>query len=173
MIPVRAVQHTRTDSKPYAAQEAFAPNSTESPEGKRKSNVRLTHAAIAAGLVVVLLLSWWLKPDPRGLGTHEQLMLFPCNFHALTNLPCPFCGMTTAFTHMARGNVGDALLAQPIGAVGFVATVLLLPIAVGGLVTGKDAVGKIRRLPWGRLSTVIVGLFAAAWAFKIAAIWVQ
>ena len=173
MNPAKTVQQNDTSAELFEAQEAFVPDAVCSPTGDRASRVRLNHAAMAAGLVVVLLLSWWLKPDPRGLGTHEQLMLFPCNFHALTRLPCPFCGMTTAFAHMARGQVREALLAQPIGAVGFVACALLLPIAIGGLSTGRDPIGTIMRLPWGRLSKVIVAMLAAAWAFKIALIWVQ
>lgn len=173
MIPAKTVRQSGIGSEPYAAHEAFVSDRDARSVGSKAVSVRLTHAAVAAGLVVVLLLSWWLEPDPRGLGTHEQLMLFRCNFHALTQLPCPFCGMTTAFAHMARGSVREALLAQPMGAAGFVASILLLPIAVGGLVTGKDMVGRIMRLPWGKLSKVVVAMFAAAWAFKIALIWVR
>ena len=173
MIPARATEHIHHDSKPYTVREAFVPDAADATAGNRTMNIRLMHATVAAGLLVVLLLSFWLKPDPRGLGTHEQLMLFPCNFHALTGLPCPFCGMTTAFAHMARGNVREAFLAQPMGAVGFVATMLLLPIAVGGALTGKDTVGRILRLPWGRFSKTIVAMFAVAWVFKIVVMWVR
>lgn len=132
-------------------------------------NSRLAHAAVAAGLAVMLMLAWFLTPDARGIGTHEQLLLLPCNFYRLTELPCPFCGMTTAFAHMARGQVAQALLAQPIGAAGFVACVLLLPVAIGAAVTGKDALRHFTRLLWNaRLSWVLVGMLGAAWAFKIA-----
>jgi len=168
MIPAKISQHAQIDAGVCDAEEAFVPATAGIPSAKRVSNVRLTHAAVAAGLIVVLLLSLWLKPDPRGLGTHEQLMLFPCNFHRATGLPCPFCGMTTAFAHMARGQVGEALLAQPMGAAGFVACVLLLPVAVGGALTGKDPIGRIMQLPWQRLSKVIVALLTCAWVFKIA-----
>ena len=133
------------------------------------STGRLVHAAIAVGLCMTLLLSWWLKPDPRGVGTHEQLLLLPCNFYRLTELPCPFCGMTTAFAHMARGQVAEALLAQPMGAVGFVACLLSLLIVTGAAVTGKDALSHFSRLIWNtRLSWVVGGMLAAAWIFKIA-----
>ncbi len=132
-------------------------------------NGRLAHAAVAAGLAVTLMLAWFLTPDARGMGTHEQLLLLPCNFYRLTELPCPFCGMTTAFALMARGQVAQALLAQPIGAAGFVACVLLLPVAIGAAVTGKDALRHFTGLLWNaRLSWVIVGMLGAAWVFKIA-----
>jgi len=173
MIPAQAAEHTGTESTAYAPQEAFVPDAVEAPAEKQSINPRLIHAAGAAGVLIALLVALWLKPDPRGLGTHEQLMLFPCNFHALTGLPCPFCGMTTAFAHMVRGNVREAVLAQPMGAIGFVATIFVLPLALIGLVTGKDLLGKLMRFPWGRFSKVIVAMFAAAWAFKIIVILVD
>lgn len=48
-------------------------------------------------------LAVYLKPSPRGFGTHEQLGLAPCSFDYLTGLPCPSCGMTTSFSHFVRG----------------------------------------------------------------------
>jgi hypothetical protein len=173
MIPARPAQHSHAGAEQFEAQEAFVPDAVGRPIVNQALNVRLTHAAFAGGLVIVFFLSWWLKPDPRGLGTHEQLMLFPCNFHAVTGIPCPFCGMTTAFAHMARGQVSEALLAQPVGAAGFVACVALLPIAIAGLLAGKDALGAVRRLPWGRLSKALVAMLAASWAFKIAVTFIR
>jgi hypothetical protein len=134
----------------------------------RALSVRLAHAFIAVGLAAALLLSLWLKPDPRGLGTHEQLLLLPCNFYRLTELPCPFCGMTTAFTHMARAELREALIAQPLGALAFVVCVLLLPVAIWAAVRGENAVAAAMRLPWGRLSWAMLALAGAAWLFKIA-----
>jgi len=40
-----------------------------------------------------------------------------CPFRALTGLPCASCGMTHAFVLLARGEVGPALAASPLGAV--------------------------------------------------------
>jgi len=40
-----------------------------------------------------------------------------CPFRAATGLPCASCGMTHAFVHLSRGEVGAALLASPLGAV--------------------------------------------------------
>jgi hypothetical protein len=44
-----------------------------------------------------------------------------CPFRALTGLPCPFCGGTTAASHLGHGDVGGALRASPL-AVGLLAT---------------------------------------------------
>lgn len=165
---MKTASQTEIGSEPYEPHEAFAPERPKRRERNKALMVRIAHGAIAAGLIATLLLSLWLKPDPRGAGTHEQLLILPCNFYSLTGLPCPFCGMTTAFAHMARGQTLEALLAQPVGALGFVVCLLLLPVAVGAAISGKDAAGAVMRLPWGRLSWIIVGMLAAAWIFKLA-----
>jgi hypothetical protein len=130
---------------------------------------RLAHAAVAVGLAATLMLAWFLTPDPRGVGTHEQLLLLPCNFYRLTELPCPFCGMTTAFAHMAHGQAVEALLVQPMGAAGFVVCLLALMVVTGAAVAGKDALSHFSRLLWNtRISWAIGALLAASWIFKIA-----
>jgi hypothetical protein len=142
------------------------------PDTSHRANktlvVRTAHSCAVLGLAAILLLSLWFKPDPRGLGTHEQLWLRPCSSYALTGLPCPFCGMTTAFAHMARGEIRDAALAQPAGALGFIACVALLPIAIGAAISGKNAIGAATKLPWGKLSWIFGVMMAASWLFKIA-----
>lgn len=129
--------------------------------------IRLAHAFVAVGLVATLLLAFWLEPDPRGLGTHQQLFLLPCNFYALTGLPCPFCGTTTAFAYMARGEVRDAFLAQPMGVLGFAACVMLLPLAIGAAISGKNLMGVLTRLPWEKLSWLLGTFILTSWLFKL------
>ncbi len=140
---------------------------TEALLKNRALLIRTINVSVAVGLLGVLLLSRWLQPDPRGFGTHEQLYLQPCNFHALTGLPCPSCGMTTAFAHMARGEVLQAFKAQPMGALLFVSSVLLLPISLWETFRGKFFFEKFLRLPWGRLSWVLAALFALSWIYKL------
>lgn len=71
---------------------------------------------VASGAsLAVLCLARALHPDPRGFGTHEQLGLPPCGFLSLTHWPCPGCGLTTAFSCMARGDVLSALRANAFG----------------------------------------------------------
>lgn len=75
--------------------------------------------ALALGLLSLLAVAALLKPDPRGLGTHQQFGLPPCTFRFLFGRACPSCGMTTAWAHVVRGqligalkaNVGGTLLA--------------------------------------------------------------
>ena len=56
-----------------------------------------------------------LVPDPRGLGTHQQLGLPPCTFRVLFGRPCPACGMTTAWANVLRGRLPPALRANVTG----------------------------------------------------------
>jgi hypothetical protein len=74
---------------------------------------------VGGGLLALLATAAWLEPDPRGIGTHQQLGLPPCTFQKMFNRPCPSCGMTTAWSHFVRGhllssveaNLGGTLLA--------------------------------------------------------------
>jgi len=43
---------------------------------------------------------------------HTGLTL-PCPLRTLTGVPCPMCGMTTAATRLAAGQLGAALAANP------------------------------------------------------------
>lgn len=129
---------------------------------------RLVQLALAGAAWVVLLLAISLEPASDGLGTHEQLGLAPCTFHALTGKPCPGCGLTTAFTHMAHGQVVDAVIVQPFGAVLFVLTALG---AIGLAVTG--VLGRSWNLVLYRINVPVwlyglIVLWLAAWLFKMA-----
>lgn len=94
----------------------------------RQGGERLTLAGIALFCVLVMVAAALLRPDPRGFGTHEQLGLLPCGFKRMTGLPCPTCGMTTAFAWTVRGEFGAAWQTQPFG----MALALLTPL-VGGV----------------------------------------
>ena len=43
----------------------------------------------------ILVVAAFLKPSPKGLGTHTQLGQNTCGFYERTDYPCPTCGMTT------------------------------------------------------------------------------
>jgi hypothetical protein len=69
--------------------------------------------------LLVLTTSFFLRPDPRGFGTHEQLFLPPCPFYWLTHIPCPSCGLTTSFCYLAQGNLIKAFQTHPMGPILF------------------------------------------------------
>jgi len=111
-----------------------------------------------------------LSPDPAGHGTHKQLGLGTCSILSATGVPCPVCGMTTSFSHMAHLDPLGSLAAQPFGTALFLLTLAVAVLSVAELArpTGR----------WARLWTwtldherVIAGaLFAGlglGWIFKV------
>jgi hypothetical protein len=85
------------------------------PFGKAAAADRAYWAILGGVALSVLALSRALTPDARGFGTHGQLGLPPCGFLFLTGLPCPACGLTTCFAHMARAEFGRALQVNALG----------------------------------------------------------
>ncbi|MFO0644803.1 MAG: DUF2752 domain-containing protein [Polyangiales bacterium] len=84
---------------------------------------RLFWLIAGLGSWAVLIVSAWLRPDPRGFGSHQQLGLPPCTFEAMTRVPCPGCGLTTSFANMAHGHVLRAFGAHLMGPLLFLLTV--------------------------------------------------
>jgi hypothetical protein len=116
---------------------------------------------------LVLAVAAWVHPDSRGYNTHTQLGLSPCAMPAVTGMPCPTCGMTTAFAHMARGHVIAAVQTQAFGAALFVATAAAAIVATMQAVFAADLLGRARarvRIWW--LYAVLAAFFAA-WVLKI------
>lgn len=105
-------------------------------------------------------LSFWVQPDPRGYGTHSRLILLPCFFRVATGLPCPFCGMTTGFAEMARGQATAAFRHNVMAPPGFVLAILTALVGLWGLLTGRDWLPARGRNPvlWPRVALVIIGL---------------
>jgi len=129
---------------------------------------RIAHVVLAATAWIALGVAWMLEPSPEGLGTHEQLGMAPCGFYRMFGIPCPTCGMTTAFACLAHGDVAGALVAQPFALVLFALTVTSAVTLTWSLIRGRSLLPKLYspKVPW-----VIHGfllLWLASWAFKIA-----
>lgn len=125
--------------------------------------------ALALACAALLGVAAWLNPSPNGVGTHEALGLPPCGWVVAMNLPCPTCGMTTAFSQAAHGNLLTSMLCQPMGALLAVMTATTLVVSAYVAATGS-AVGKIlvqRFTP--RFFLVMAVLAVAAWGYKILA----
>jgi len=101
---------------------------------QQRRNLRLAALAWTLVLGSVLLVSRLLTPDPRGYGTHEHLLLPPCFFRLITHVPCPFCGMTTGFAWMARGNAAASLRANPGAPLLFAVTCIGFVLSLNALV---------------------------------------
>ncbi|MES1242806.1 MAG: DUF2752 domain-containing protein [Acidobacteriota bacterium] len=108
-----------------------------------------------AGLAALALLHVWIPdPDPaRAL----------CPSRRFLGIPCPGCGLTRAFAHLAKGEWSAALIAHPL------APVLAVEAFAGWLVWGT---GLRRPLPrWDWIGPVTIGNLAvlcALWLGRLA-----
>ncbi|NLE48739.1 MAG: DUF2752 domain-containing protein [Sandaracinaceae bacterium] len=105
---------------------------------------------LAALGIATLLIAHALEPSPAGLGTHEALGLPPCGSRALFSLPCPGCGLTTAFSHLMRFELSAAVRANPAGVYLFVVNLILIALGALGALRGycfkTVAASRITRL---------------------------
>ena len=118
------------------------------------------------GLLTVAAL---LTPDPSGAGTHTQLSQPACTALLVWGVPCPTCGMTTAFAHTVRGQWVAAWRAQPAGWLAAVATAALAAVSATTVVTGRRWVVNWYRVAPGRVVAPVVLIVLAAWAYRIGA----
>jgi Protein of unknown function (DUF2752) len=94
-------------------------------------------------------------------------LTLPCPLRTLTGVPCPACGLTTAATSLAAGDLHQALAANPfvlvLAGLTAVMAVLLAARAVGlAAPPAPWPVGRRRLAGWA------AGLLAAAsWLFEL------
>jgi hypothetical protein len=124
-------------------------------------------AVVAVIALTLLILSARLHPSPDGHGTHSQLGLPPCGWVIMFNKPCPTCGMTTSFAHLAHGQVLESLRAQPAGTVLAVATAAAFWIALHAALTASRAPIMFIRLLKPRFLWILAGFWLASWVYKI------
>ena len=82
-------------------------------------------AAIAAVFAVALVSGAALHLAGVDLAARGVPLLF-CPFRALTDLPCPGCGMTRAFLHLGQLRVAEAVAANALAPVLALAMLLRL-----------------------------------------------
>ncbi len=125
--------------------------------------------ALGVGLVATTLLglALFLNPAPDGVGTHQQLGLPTCGWILAADVPCPTCGMTTAWSHTVRGELTSAFVAQPFGMLlAFTAVV----VAIGGLVTASTGYSFrwiLYRFSPTKVIILLASLAILSWVFKI------
>lgn len=132
-------------------------------------SVRGAAALLLASCAGVLAVAVWVKPDPRGFGTHEQLFHGPCGMLLVSGYPCPTCGMTTAFSHTVRGQWWSAIRVQPAGFLFCLATAALGVISAMTIVRGRWPDLGLWRWPPLTLIVAFLVVFFGAWAYKVAA----
>ncbi len=131
---------------------------------------RLISLALGLPSWTVLGIAVWLEPETKGFGTHQQLGLGGCTMLTLTGYPCPMCGMTTTFTHMAHLQPIQAMSTQPFGVVLFLGTLATALLALTELVRPRGRWSVVWR--WveryeARIALGLLGGLVAGWIFKI------
>ena len=116
---------------------------------------------------MLLGIARWLKPDPRGFGTHTQLGLAPCAFAFLTGHPCPTCGMTTSFAWFVRGRLDRSWGANPAGILLAPTCVVLIPWLVAGAIMGRPIGFRTLEQPMVGLAVIIVALSLFFWTVRL------
>ena len=128
---------------------------------------RILALAAATLFLLVLLLPRLLTPALQGVGTHHQLGLKPCSALVYLGIPCPGCGGTTSFAHMARGNLPRALRANVFG------SLLYLFLALWSVdLTLLFLFGHAKLTPWLLENALLaikiaLGLLVFGWLVKM------
>lgn len=129
--------------------------------------LRLVYCGLGIGMLALLVVARLLQPSPEGLGTHQQLFdLPPCGFIMFLGLPCPSCGMTTAWAHFTRGHLIQAWHAN---AGGMLLALFALPIGIWLVRSGWRGRWWLRNPNTLILAAMLATIIAAAliqWAIR-------
>jgi len=139
----------------------------QSEQKEISGQLRLVLGAIGLGLVCLFVVAAILKPSPCEIGTHQELGLPPCSFLVLFGVPCPTCGMTTAWACLMHGDLSGAFRAN----IGGVLLAVLAMVAVAWLMTSAVRGRWLGWKPNGKavayVSTVIVAITLVQWGFRL------
>jgi hypothetical protein len=112
-----------------------------------------------------LAMAAWLRPNPAGLGTHQQLGLPPCSIRMVWGIRCPACGMTTSWSHFVRGEMISSLRANLAGALLAILVSVAVVVLVSGCWTGRTpGRGWLVAAAWGMI--LILTIAVADWAWR-------
>jgi hypothetical protein len=125
--------------------------------------------ACASGLLALLVVARCLVPDPegRGFGTHQQLGLPPCTFYVVTGWRCPTCGMTTAWSHVVRGQWRRAVRASACGTLSALLAALSIPYLVLSAVRRQWVVVRPSSRHVLRLGMGMVAIMMLEWVLRL------
>ncbi len=138
----------------------------DDPADRRRRRLAALFVALFSG--ALLAVAWSLSPAKEGIGTHRALGLPECSWPARFGVPCPSCGMTTAFAHATKGELLASVRAQPMGALLALATGMAFVGSLWTLATGRS-VWPVYERAWNARGAWILGLLALlAWGYKAA-----
>jgi hypothetical protein len=128
---------------------------------------RLAALAVTTAAAAVLFVAAMLTPAAAGLGTHRQLRLPSCGWIAIFDLPCPTCGMTTAFAHAADGDFLASFRAQPMGFALALATTMTFLVGASITLTGSRLASVFSRFFSRRAAWLFAAGYLVAWVYKM------
>jgi hypothetical protein len=134
---------------------------------------RIAWAIFFSIATAVVATAAMLTPSPLGHGTHTQLGLPPCGFLSFTGVPCPGCGLTTAFSHMVRLEVVGAARANAFGVPLFLVTFFSIPVSAAGLVRGWGVLDTLDRMRFERVAVLLALSSIVTWGMRLVAIAVH
>jgi len=129
--------------------------------------LRIFYVALGLVLVGLLTTAAWLRPDPKGFGTHRQLGLGECTFMGFTGRPCPSCGMTTSWSNTLRGRWPTALRGNAGGTMLALASLLAAPWLIVSGVRGKWTWVRPHEYVLIGIALTIVAVTLAQWAWRM------
>ena len=146
--------------------------STSSPVATRQrahlsTRERLVVAALSLCAITLLSVAAWLQPASAGMGTHTQLGIPACSWPATVGLPCPSCGMTTAFALAADGRFLDSLRAQPMGFLLAIVTAGFAVVSSYAALTGSRMLSAITDKIGGRFWWFFGAAILLSWGYKM------
>jgi hypothetical protein len=129
--------------------------------------VRVALIAVALGMLAVLAVAISLRPSERGFGTHEQLGMPPCAVQLTFGIRCPSCGMTTAWSHMVRGQIVRAFAANVGGALSCIVVVICVPYFLVSGLRGRWIVRPPTDWALATMCTVFVVVTLIDWLLRL------
>jgi hypothetical protein len=130
---------------------------------------RVVAVLIAVGAATPLAIAATLSPAVQGHGTHEALGLPACGWAVMAGVPCPSCGMTTAFSWAVRGDLLQSAWVQPMGFVLALAAAMTVLAALWAAITGAAVQRPIAAIVMNNwVGWSLLGLLIGAWAWKMA-----
>jgi hypothetical protein len=115
-----------------------------------------------------MLLAVTLRPNPMGLGTHQQLGLPPCTMRIMLELRCPACGMTTSWAHFVRG---QWLRSVRVNSGGFLLALYAVALLVAcGIVCWTGALPGEKWRDWAAWAVLAIAVVTVTdWAGRVIA----
>ncbi len=165
--PMSAIQTGKSTVPPFGRlQFSHSRLATRSPYFRLLSFV----AAVPTG--AIWLIGSWLNPNSGPLGIERQLGTPRCGFYAKYGIPCPTCGWTTAVSHLYHGQIFQAFITQPAGAIFGLVMLLSFSVFLGGFLTGvwlgPDPDWLVAKR-YGLLGWCVL-ILALSWGYKVWAV---